>query len=99
MQLEPIEEVLALLSVHARQIEPLKVVERGNSNWRVEDEDGRTLVLRRYHDRSSIEDVLYEHAVVRYLSGTGWVVPEPLGDLIEWDDGLYCATRFVPTAE
>lgn len=96
MQLEPLEEVLALLSVQARQIEPLKVVEHGNSSWRVEDENGHPLVLRRYHDRSSVEDVLYEHAVIKYLAGAGWAVPEPLGGLIEWNDALYCATRFVP---
>lgn len=96
MKPQPLEEVLLLLSVQARQIEPLKVGEHGNSSWRVEDEDGRTLVLRRYHDRATVEDVLYEHAVLRYLAGTGWVVPEPVSDLIEVDDALYCATRFVP---
>lgn len=94
-----IEDVAGQLGVPARQLEALKVVEDGNSSWRLETDDGRTLVLRRYHRRATPADVSYEHTVLRHAAASGWVVPHPVTDLIEVDSALYCITAFVPGAQ
>ena len=67
----------------------------GNASWRVETSDG-PVALRRYHDRATVEDLTYEHAVLRHVAAAGWTVPDPLGDLVELDSSWYCLTRFVP---
>lgn len=91
-----LEDVFAELGVAARRCKPLKVVEEGNSSWRVETEDGDILALRRYHRGATVEAVLYEHAVLDHVAAAGWVVPHPVTDLTDIDGVLYCATAFVP---
>jgi Ser/Thr protein kinase RdoA (MazF antagonist) len=73
----------------------LKDTPLGNASWLIEDQSGGRLVLRRYHAGATPRDLAYEHAVLRHLASAGWVVPEPVGDMIE-DEGLwYCPTRYV----
>lgn len=91
-----LEDVLAKLGVAARGCEPLKVVEEGNSSWRLETEGGATLALRRYHRGATVEAVQYEHAVLDHVYTAGWAVPHAVTDLIDIDGALYCATAFVP---
>ena len=78
-----------------QRIVTLKDVPRENGSWLLEDHDGR-VVLRRYHEGATPEDLAYEHAVLRHLAGAGWVVPEPVGELIRRDGCWYCLTRYVP---
>jgi homoserine kinase type II len=84
------------LGLRARRIVTLKDVPGENGSWLIEDDDGGRVVLRRYYDGSTPEDLAYEHAVLRDLAGRGWVVPEPLGELIRHEGGWYCLTRYVP---
>jgi Ser/Thr protein kinase RdoA (MazF antagonist) len=78
-----------------QRIVTLKDVPRENGSWLLEDHDGR-VVLRRYHEGATPKDLAYEHAALRHLAGTGWVVPEPIGELIRRDGCWYCLTRYVP---
>jgi len=89
-------EVLALLGLQARTVTILKDVPLQNASWLVTLTDGRRVVMRRYYARATAASVSYEHAVLRYLADEGWVVPEPLGDLVEHQGRLYCLTRYVP---
>jgi Ser/Thr protein kinase RdoA (MazF antagonist) len=74
----------------------LKDVPPGNASWLVEDRGGGRLVLRRYYAGAAPPDLAYEHAVLRHLASSGWLVPEPIGEVVE-DAGLwYCPTRYVP---
>jgi Ser/Thr protein kinase RdoA (MazF antagonist) len=74
----------------------LKDVPSENGSWLAETHKGQRVVLRRYHAGATPEDLAYEHAVLRRLAGAGWVVPEPVSELIG-DEGLwYCLTRYVP---
>jgi homoserine kinase type II len=57
---------------------------------------GQRAVLRRYHRGASPEELGYEHAVLGYLAGAGWAVPEPVGDPVCHDGLWYCLTRYVP---
>jgi homoserine kinase type II len=76
----------------------LKDIPSENANWLAEAHNGQRVVLRRYHAGATPEDLAYEHAILRYLAGDGWVVPEPVGELV-CDEGLwYCLTRYVPGA-
>src|SRR5579859_1356321 len=92
----PPARVLGALGIRPRRVTVLKNEPLQNASWLVDVRGGRRLVLRRYHAGATLEDLSYEHAVLRHLSSAGWVVPEPVGDPIE-DAGLwYCPTRFVP---
>jgi Ser/Thr protein kinase RdoA (MazF antagonist) len=87
--------VLDLLGLRPRRVACQKDVPLGNASWLVEVRGGR-LVLRRYHAGATPQDLSYEHAVLRYLAGAGWVVPEPAGDLVEHAGLWYCPTVYVP---
>jgi Ser/Thr protein kinase RdoA (MazF antagonist) len=92
----PPARVLALLGLRPAAVVALKDIPAENANWLVETADGEQLVLRRYHAGATEPDLAYEHAVLRYLASAGWVVPDPVGDLVA-DAGLYyCRTRYVP---
>lgn len=52
--------------------------------------------MRRYHDGATEPDLAYEQAVLRHLARSGWIVPEPVGELMLDGDQLYCLTRYVP---
>ncbi|MGH3396478.1 MAG: phosphotransferase [Streptosporangiaceae bacterium] len=78
-----------------RRVVTLKDVPGENGSWLLEDDDGR-VVLRRYHEGATPEDLAYEHAVLRHLAAAGWAVPEPVGELIRHDGCWYCLTRYVP---
>ncbi len=95
MKWSEVVEVLRELGVEARGVEPLQVDVDGNSVWRV-DVDGGPLVLRRYHARASLEDVLYEHAVLAHVAAAGWTVPAAVTAPLEADGFVLCVTRFVP---
>jgi Ser/Thr protein kinase RdoA (MazF antagonist) len=90
------DQVLTLLGVRPGRVVALKDVPLGNGNWLVETADGQRLVLRRYHPHTTPEDLAYEHRVLGYLAGLGWVVPAAVGDPIRWRDRWYCLTRYVP---
>ena len=92
------KEVLTLLDVRLRRVTTLKDLPRENGSWLVDTLDGERVVLRRYHDQSTAEDLAYEHAVLRHLSKADWVVPAPIGDLLRHEGLLYCLTRYVPGA-
>jgi Phosphotransferase enzyme family len=88
--------VLGVLGLQARTMTVLKDVPLHNASWLVQLTDGGRVVLRRYHARATAASISYEHAVLRYLADAGWVVPEPVGDLVEYQGGWYCPTRYVP---
>jgi len=52
-----------------------------NGSWLVDTLNDERVVLRRYHDQFTAEDLAYEHTVLRHLSAAGWVVPATIGDL------------------
>jgi Ser/Thr protein kinase RdoA (MazF antagonist) len=88
--------VLDLLGLRAAGITALKDVPPGNGSWFVLLGDGERLVLRRYHAGATRADLSYEHSVLRHLAGAGWVVPEPVGELVHYEGLWYCPTRYVP---
>jgi Ser/Thr protein kinase RdoA (MazF antagonist) len=90
------DQALNLLGVRPGRVVALSDVPLGNANWLVETVGGQRSVLRRYHFRTTPEDLAYEHAVLGYLAGLGWVVPAPLGEPICWQGWWYCLTRHVP---
>jgi Ser/Thr protein kinase RdoA (MazF antagonist) len=89
-------QALSLLGVRPREVAVLKDVPLGNGNWLVDSADGQRFVLRRYHPQATADDLAYEHAVLGYLAGLGWVVPAALGDPVRWQGRWYCLTRYVP---
>jgi homoserine kinase type II len=94
----PSARLLDLLGLRPGSVVTLKDVADGNGSWRVETLAGERLVLRRYHDTASPQDLEYEHAVLRHLASAGWVVPDAVGDVIRNDEAYYCLTRYVPGA-
>ena len=87
--------IVEVFGVKAPRVEPLQLEVDGNCVWRV-DVDGGPLVLRRYHSRATLEDVVYEHAVLAHVAAAGWTVPAAVTAPLEIDGSLYCLTRFVP---
>jgi Domain of unknown function (DUF397)/Phosphotransferase enzyme family len=67
----PPARTLAGLGVRPSHTAVLKDVPLENASWLVDTPDGARLVLRRYHDWTSQEDLAYEHAVLRHLAGAG----------------------------
>lgn len=96
MRAGAVADVLDALGVPAGHVSTLKDVPFENSSWLVEAPNRPAFVLRRYHDRATREEIAYEHAVLLHLSGLGWVVPHPVGELMEHEGRWYCPTRFVP---
>jgi len=88
--------VLDLLGLRPRRIIVLKDVPAGNGNWLAEMPGGERIVLRRYHDQATPEDLSYEHSVLRFLAAAGWVVPAPAGEPVQYAGRWYCPTRYVP---
>jgi len=91
-------QALNLLGVRPSLVVELRDVPAGNGNWLVETAGGRRFVLRRYQPRATREDLAYEHTVLRYLAGLGWVVPAPLDEPVRWQGCWYCPTELVPGA-
>jgi Ser/Thr protein kinase RdoA (MazF antagonist) len=89
-------QVLDLIGLRPRRIIALKDVPLGNGNWLIETAGGERFVLRRYHPQTTQEDLGYEHAVLGYLAGAGWVVPAAIGEAVRWQGCWYCLTRYVP---
>jgi Ser/Thr protein kinase RdoA (MazF antagonist) len=88
----PPPRVLEMVGARAADVVVLKDIPEQNASWLI----GTGLVLRRYHHGATPADLAYEHTVLRYLADAGWVVPVPVGGLVE-DAGLwYCLTRHVP---
>jgi Ser/Thr protein kinase RdoA (MazF antagonist) len=81
-----------------RQVILLRDVPGGNGNWLAERPGGERVVLRRYGALVTRPDLAYEHSVLRYLAAAGWVVPDPVGEVIEHESRLYGLTRYVPGA-
>jgi Ser/Thr protein kinase RdoA (MazF antagonist) len=88
--------LLDQIGVRPVRVVTLKETLLGNSNWLVDTTAGDRLVLRRYCDGATPEDLAYEHAVLRYLAELGWAVPAPAGDPVYCEDRWFCLTRFVP---
>jgi Ser/Thr protein kinase RdoA (MazF antagonist) len=88
--------VLQALGLQPNTVTVLKDVPGENGNWLLEMPAGGCLVLRRYHARATPQDLAYEHSVLGYLARAGWIVPEPAGDLVQFDGLWYCPTRYVP---
>jgi homoserine kinase type II len=91
-------QALSQLDVRPRRVVALSDVPLGNANWLVETSDPEPFVLRRYHPQATADDLAYEHAVLGYLAGLGWVVPAALGEPVRWRGRWYCLTRYVPGA-
>jgi Ser/Thr protein kinase RdoA (MazF antagonist) len=89
-------DVLDVLGLRPAAVAVLKDVPFQNAAWLLEMADGTRVVLRRYHARATLADLAYEHAVLRYLAEAGWVVPDPVGELIQYQGLRYCPTRYVP---
>jgi homoserine kinase type II len=96
MQGRELTEVLEELGIEPRRIRTLKDVAFENASWLVETRGGDVCVLRRYHDQATVDDLVYEHAVLSHLAEHGWVVPNPIGDLVSYGNHWYCPTRYVP---
>jgi Ser/Thr protein kinase RdoA (MazF antagonist) len=92
----PVSRVLVLLGLRPHRITVLKDVPFANGSWLLEMPGNGRLVLRRYHDRATPADLTYEHTVLRYLANAGWVVPDPVGELVQYEGLWYCPTRYVP---
>jgi Ser/Thr protein kinase RdoA (MazF antagonist) len=88
--------VLDALGLQPRQITALKDIPLQNGSWLLEMPDGGRLVLRRYHAQATPQDLSYEHSVLGYLAHAGWIVPEPAGELVQFEGLWYCPTRYVP---
>ncbi len=73
--------VLGVLGLQPDRITALKDVPAQNGSWLLEMPDGRRLVLRRYHARAALQELSYEHSVLRYLARAGWIVSVPVGEL------------------
>jgi Ser/Thr protein kinase RdoA (MazF antagonist) len=96
MAAEDLDQVLNLLGVRPGRVAVLRDVPLGNGNWLVDTADGQRIVLRRYYPQATADDLAYEHAVLGYLAGLGWVVPAALGEPVCWRGRWYCLTRYVP---
>jgi homoserine kinase type II len=94
----PPASVLAALGLPPRPVTVLKDEPGQNANWLARTPGGRRVVLRRYHAAATPQDLSYEHAVLRHLTGAGWVVPEPVSELIPAGGLWYVLTRYVPGA-
>ena len=88
--------LLDSLAVRPQRVLVLKDVPDENGSWLLELPRGQQLVLRGYHYDASTEELYYEHEVLRYLAQAGWVVPDPVGELVRGEDRWYCLTRYVP---
>jgi Ser/Thr protein kinase RdoA (MazF antagonist) len=88
--------VLELLGVRPGSLVTLKDLPLENGSWLAENSGGARVVLRRYHAGATAADLAYEHSVLNYLAGRGWVVPAPLTELCQHDGLFYCLTRYVP---
>jgi len=92
----PAARALAALGVPRGHTTVLKDVPLENASWLVTTPAGARRVLRRYHAWTSQEDLAYEHAVLRHLARSGWLVPGPLGEPIQLEGRWYGLTRYVP---
>jgi aminoglycoside phosphotransferase (APT) family kinase protein len=92
----PPAQVLDVLGVRPDSIVTLKDMPTANGSWLAETMAGGRVVLRRYHDRNTADDLAYEHAVLRHLAAARWVVPEPVGEASQCGGLTYCLTRYVP---
>jgi homoserine kinase type II len=92
----PPPRVLELMGVSAADLVVLKDVPAQNASWLVGPARRSSLVLRRYHHGATAADLAYEHAVLDYLAGAGWVVPAAISGLVEDAGFMYCLTRRVP---
>jgi Ser/Thr protein kinase RdoA (MazF antagonist) len=90
------DQVLNLLGVRPGRVVALSDVPLGNANWLVETAGGERFILRRHHPQTTRPGLAYEHAVLGYLAGVGWVVPTALGEPVCWQGRWYCLTRYVP---
>jgi hypothetical protein len=90
------DQVLDLLGLRPRRVVTIRDLPLGNGNWLVETADGQRTVLRRYHDRTTRDDLAYEHAVLSHLASAGWTVPAPASEPIHCENCWYCLTRHVP---
>jgi Ser/Thr protein kinase RdoA (MazF antagonist) len=88
--------VLGALGLQPRVVRCLKDVPLQNASLLAETRGGGQPVVRRYHAGATLGDLAYEHKVLRHLAGAGWIVPEPVGDLVEHAGLWYCPTRYVP---
>ena len=93
---ELLAEVLATLGLWPAEITVMQEGPYGNCCWLVEPPSAEPVVLRRYHDAATPEDLAYEHAVMKHLAADGWVVPDPVGELIWFDRWWWVPTRLVP---
>jgi Ser/Thr protein kinase RdoA (MazF antagonist) len=96
MAADDLDWVLNLLGVRPGRVALLRDVPLGNGNWLVDTTDGQRVVLRGYHPQTTADDLAYEHTVLAYLAGVGWVVPAALGEPVRWQGRWYCLTRYVP---
>jgi Ser/Thr protein kinase RdoA (MazF antagonist) len=92
----PPARVLGLLGLRPASVVTLKDISRENASWLADTLAGNRLVLRRYHAAATERDLAYEHAVVRHLARSGWVVPAPVGEVIREAGRYYSLTRYVP---
>jgi Ser/Thr protein kinase RdoA (MazF antagonist) len=88
--------VLADLGAPAADVVVLKDLPLGNGSWLLHRSGSEPVVLRRYYAGATRQDIAYEHAVLGFLTAAGWVVPYPIGELVERQSLLYCLTRYVP---
>ena len=91
-----VADVLDAMGLAAGDVSVLKDVPFENGSWLVKAPNRTPFVLRRYHDQATREEIAYEHAVLLHLSGLGWVVPHPVGELTYHEGRWYWPTRFVP---
>ncbi len=89
-------QVIERLGLRPSRIIALRDIPGQNGSWLVTMPGGQCLVLRRYHPLATAQDLSYEHSVLGHLAQAGWVVPEPAGELMQYEGRWYCPTRYVP---
>jgi Ser/Thr protein kinase RdoA (MazF antagonist) len=93
---EEVVGVLADLGVAAVEVVVLKDLPLGNGSWLRRRVGAEPVVLRRYFAGAGPQDIVYEHGVLSFLAAVGWVVPDPIGELVVRQGLWYCLTRVVP---
>lgn len=93
---ELLADVLTAMGSWPADIQVLQEGDHGNCCWLVSRQESEPFVLRRYDDRATVQDLTYEHTVMRRLGAEGWVVPVPVGEMVRLERWWWVATRFVP---
>jgi Ser/Thr protein kinase RdoA (MazF antagonist) len=86
-------QVLRSLGFEAQRIR--LVSHRENAHWIADGAAGR-VVLRRYGPARSLDDVAYEHRLLRRLAAREWPVAPPLDPPLTSGGFIWCVFPYLP---